>query len=107
MSGWIGVDFDGTLSHYEGWQGKGRFGEPVALMLDRVRAWIAAGKTVKIVTARAVDPEEVQYIKDWLDRYGLPQLEITDRKDFSMIELWDDRAIQVECNTGRRMDGTP
>jgi len=32
-------------------------------------------------------------------------LPLTCTKDYGMIELWDDRAVQVEMNTGRRMDG--
>lgn len=30
---------------------------------------------------------------------------ITNQKDYGMIELWDDRRVQVEPNTGRRVDG--
>ena len=29
------------------------------------------------------------------------ELEVTCTKDFGMIELWDDRAIRVEKNTGK------
>ncbi len=34
-SGWIGVDLDGTLAHYEGWNGANHIGEPLAPMLER------------------------------------------------------------------------
>lgn len=34
-------------------------------------------------------------------RQGLPDLEVTSEKDWLMIELWDDRAVHVEPNTGR------
>ena len=105
MRGWIGVDFDGTLSEYHGWQGVGRYGPPVPAMLDRVRVWLASGVTVKIVTARAVG--EAQHVQAWLEKHGLPGLEITVRKDFGMVELWDDRAVQVIPNTGERVDGKP
>ena len=40
-------------------------------------------------------------MQDWCEANGLPRLEVTDRKDYSMIELWDDRAVCVERNTGR------
>jgi hypothetical protein len=30
----------------------------------------------------------------------LPDLEVTNAKDMDMIELWDDRAVQVIPNTG-------
>ena len=101
VSGWIGVDFDGTLAEYHGWVPGGRFGDPVPAMLGRVKAWLADGVTVKIVTARAADPDEARRVQDWCERHGLPRLPVTDRKDFSMIELWDDRAVTVEFNTGR------
>lgn len=103
--GWIGVDFDGTLSVYEGWKGKGVFGPPVPLMLERIKSWLARGLRVKIMTARAADKQEAMAIQDWLEKFDLPRLEVTDRKDYSMIELWDDRAVQIERNTGRRVDG--
>ena len=41
--GWIGVDLDGTLARYEGWAGSHDMGEPIAAMVDRVRAWRAEG----------------------------------------------------------------
>jgi hypothetical protein len=27
--GWIGVDLDGTLAHYDGWKGIDHIGEPI------------------------------------------------------------------------------
>lgn len=101
MSGWYGVDLDGTLAHYEGWKGAEHIGEPVPAMMQRVRQWLSEGKQVKIVTARASDPHG--YVRQWLDSHGLDQVEVTDRKDFGMIELWDDRVVQVEKNTGREL----
>lgn len=105
MSGWIGVDLDGTLAEYGTWKGPDHIGAPIPRMMDRVRAWLAAGKTVKIFTARACIPDQVPPVRAWLERHGLAGLEVTNIKDFTMAELWDDRAIQVEMNTGRRMDG--
>jgi hypothetical protein len=101
-SGWIGVDFDGTLAEYHGWVPGGRFGMPIPAMLARVKAWLADGVTVKIVTARAADPDEARKVQAWCVEAGLGALEVTDRKDFSMIELWDDRAVRVRANTGER-----
>lgn len=101
VSGWIGVDLDGTLAQYNGWRGPDIIGDPIPAMLDRVKAWIAQGTTVKIFTARACVPEQVQPIRDWLEKHGIGGLEITNVKDFGMIELWDDRCIQVYPNSGR------
>lgn len=106
--GWIGVDLDGTLAEYHGWD-NGKIGEPVQLMLARVKEMIANGATVKIFTARvSVTPDrgDRKAIQDWLETHGLPRLEVTNVKDLHMIELWDDRAIQVTPNTGVRADGS-
>ncbi len=100
MSGWIGVDLDGTLAYYGGWKGADDIGEPIPAMLERVKRWISCGKEVKIFTARASVRSQILPIKLWLERHGLGDLEITNVKDFGMIELWDDRCIQVVTNTG-------
>lgn len=110
MSGWIGVDLDGTLAHYDGWKGIEHIGEPISAMLDRVKAWHYAGKTVKIFTARVscAEPERAEvigHIFRWLETHGLPPMEVTCVKDFGMVELWDDRCVQIVMNTGRRADG--
>ena len=69
-------------------------------MLVRVQKWIAEGRTVKIFTARASSPRQVVAIKEWLASCGLPDLEVTNVKDLHMIELWDDRCVQVTTNLG-------
>ena len=104
--GWIGVDLDGTLAEYDTWKGMSHIGKPVPKMVFRVKKWLAEGKIVKIFTARVSGPEfDVSIVHDWLEANGLPKLEVTNVKDFAMIECWDDRAVQVEENTGRRIDG--
>jgi hypothetical protein len=116
VSGWIGVDLDGTLAVYHGWNG-GEIGEPVPLMVERVKAWLAEGTQVKIMTARVsitggyslesnahadtqFADEQTKLIQDWCEKHIGQRLEVTCMKDFAMIELWDDRAIRVEMNTG-------
>ena len=98
--GWIGVDLDGTLAYYEGWRGLDYIGKPIPGIRARVLEWIEQGYRVKVFTARASVPEGVEPIKNWLAENGFPELEITSSKDFHMIELWDDRAIQVVTNSG-------
>lgn len=102
--GWIGVDLDGTLAFYDGYKGPEHIGDPIPLMEKRVKGWIAEGKPVKIFTARADDPVSCGYIKAWLLAWGFGDLEITNVKDMSMIQLWDDRCVQVVPNTGQSMD---
>lgn len=103
MSGWIGVDLDGTLAKYEGWNG-GLIGEPIPLMVDRVKAWLANGKEVRIFTARVgglrLDTEQIAAIEGWCRQHIGCTLPITATKDYGMIELWDDRCVQVIPNTG-------
>lgn len=108
---WHGVDLDGTLAKYDGWQGPEHIGEPVPQMVRRVKTWLAAGEQVRIVTARVSVPEQEQvarrHIQAWCLVHIGVELPVTDRKDFGMIDLWDDRAVRVEKNTGRRMDNEP
>lgn len=104
--GWIGVDLDGTLALYDHWRGIEHIGAPIKLMADRIRAWHLDGREVRIFTARVAvgEPERSQVIatiKAWLRANDLPDLEVTNVKDFGMIELWDDRAVGVIFNTGR------
>lgn len=105
MSGWIGVDLDGTLAHYTGWN-DGKIGEPIPLMAERVRKWIVNGEDVRIFTARVGRPgeeseQERKRIQDWTEEHFGVRLPVTATKDFAMVELWDDRAIRVEMNTGK------
>lgn len=94
---------DGTLAHYEGWKGVGHIGEPVPEMVERVKAWLAEGVTVKVFTARCFgdDPEVLGPIREWCRKHVGQELEVTCTKDFAMVELWDDRCVAVETNTGR------
>ncbi len=99
--GWIGVDLDGTLAFNEAYSPMNKIGDPVPLMLKRVKNLIKQGYRVKIFTARAQDSDQVLLIRKWLLQNGLPSLEITNLKDYNMIKLFDDRAVQVERNTGK------
>lgn len=109
-SGWFGVDLDGTLAEYHGWNG-GLIGDPIPKMALRVRSWLAQGVDVRIFTARASDLNElrrersVKEIQDWTEQHFGRRLPVTATKDFAMVELWDDRAVQVIPNTGMRADG--
>ncbi len=117
MSGWHGIDLDGTLAHYDGWKGPDHVGEPVAPMLARVKRMLAEGKDVRILTARVAnldldvrDPSDHDRVADaeaslaaiqaWCLKHLGRELPVTCRKDFGMIEAWDDRAKQVMPNVG-------
>lgn len=109
--GWIGVDLDGTLAEHTNNYQDDIVGKPIPRMLFRVRQWVSMGIEVRIFTARASNSNphrdvSIKAIKKWCLLYVGQELTITAEKDFSMVSLWDDRAIQVESNTGRiRADG--
>lgn len=102
---WTGVDLDGTLAHFDRMSSYDKIGEPVPAMLALVKKMINNGIRVKIFTARAQDPEQLLIIQKWLKRNGLPELEITNTKDYHTQRIYDDRCIQVERNTGRLIVG--
>lgn len=111
--GWIGVDLDSTLAMDPNPGGE-LIGPPIDRMVLRVKHWITKGITVKICTARAAKSShynerdraiEMKAIEDWCLLHIGVVLPITNEKDYQMIELWDDRAVQVIPNTGKRADG--
>jgi hypothetical protein len=107
---WIGVDLDGTLAHYDphDWRGEDHIGEPIPAMVERVKAWLAEGKEVRIFTARMSGDSRDDIrrfrietlIGDWCKQHIGRRLRATNEKDYGMVELWDDRAVQVIPNTG-------
>lgn len=109
-SAWVGVDFDGTLARYDGWKGPEHIGEPIPTMVEYVKDLLDRGVTVKIVTARAatsriLEDEElyekvITGIRQWCKKHIGQYLEVTAEKDFGMLFLLDDRAIQITPNTG-------
>lgn len=129
---WVGVDLDGTTLTYDNWVGWNVFGRPIEPMIDRIRAWIAAGIEVRIVTARIGLPFAVQdgkpiyskelknkclvtgklysdhmmqiAVQDALEQIAcLPRLVVQCYKEVTMMEFYDDRAIQMVPNTGRTL----
>lgn len=113
---WIGVDLDGTLATYERGDynklGPYVFGDPIWSMVERIQKWCAEGIKVKIVTARhsggrdpVHDQSLAEAIAEWTFTYIGHKLEVTNAKDGFMHELWDDRAVAVETNTGRVLGG--
>lgn len=118
--GWIAVDLDGTVAMYSE-RTFPEIGVPIPKMINRIKGWLELGRDVRIFTAR-VGPstdEQVQavglsgcrtqeqwlayqrtLIENWCHAHIGAILPITATKDFNMVELWDDRAVQVLTNTG-------
>ena len=96
----IGVDLDGTLAKYDGWKGISWIGEPIQPIVDAALNKEKEGYEIIILTARAGDSRSIPIIKNWLRNHNLPDWRITDRKDSSMKEIWDDLAKTVKLNQG-------
>jgi len=110
QEGWIAVDLDGTLAEFHKYDPKDHsIGKPVPKMLERVKKWLDEGRDVRLMTARAAADEDrdvhLRLIKEWMLEHLGRTIPITCSKDQHMIELWDDRAVQVVPNTGERADG--
>jgi hypothetical protein len=109
-AGWIGVDLDGTLARYDGWVSAVHIGAPIEDMVARVKRWLSEGKEVRIFTARVSHDGTTKRMHEALQArmaierwskevFGL-ELPITNQKDYGMVELFDDRCVQVVANTG-------
>jgi len=98
---WIGIDLDGTLAFYDEWRGIEHIGEPIKPMIEFVKDLVSQKKNIKIFTARASNLQSIPYIHKWLKENNLPEFEVTNKKDFGMIMLYDDRCVQVIMNSGK------
>lgn len=98
--GWIGVDLDGTLAHYDRYRGDEHVGAPIDGMVTRVRQWLDEGKDVRLFTARSPHPA----VRKWMKEHLGQVLPITNTKDHHMQVLYDDRAVQVKRNAGITRD---
>ena len=107
----VAVDFDGTLSHYEHFEGPDILGPPITEMVEKVKALIAEGVQVTIFTAR-VNPNSGSYqdalsatlayvaIVEWSKEHLGMVLPVTHEKSREWEHIIDDRAIAVIRNTG-------
>ena len=102
---WIGVDLDGTLAEYDGWQGASHIGDPIEGTVKLVRGWLEMGLDVRILTARVTHPAaEKERIRDYVEAWCLQhlgkRLPVTGVKGWQCAFFLDDRAIQVVPDTG-------
>ena len=113
---WVAVDFDGTLHYRLPGAQLEELGPPVKKMVARVKKWLSEGKQVKLLTARVSDapkrelaPEDVPayvahqrlILAEWCKEHIGQELPMTASKDVYMYQLWDDRAVAIEGNTGK------
>jgi len=94
----IAVDFDGTICHYDTWEGPGWVGDPIPGALRFLRTLKARGYDIWIFSARAVDPEGFGAIHKWLVQHGVRDIVegITHEKQYRFWYFVDDRAIHFD-----------
>lgn len=108
---WVGFDLDGTLATYDKFISWDHIGEPITAMVDKVKELLGKGIKCKILTARASEESRSlnnitfqqieRVIKDWCAKHIGQELEVVSEKGALMIAFYDDKAIQVEMNTGK------
>ena len=81
-------------------------GKPVPKMVKRVRIWLEMGYRKNCHRPGTKSRIFIPPIHEWLF-HELPELEVTNAKDMDMIELWDDRCVQVVPNTGNPVGPNP
>jgi hypothetical protein len=116
-NGWIGFDLDMTTAEYHPGDynkyGASHIGKPIPRTVDRIIRYIQEGYECRILTAR-LDPNNdeprettIRRIQEWCEKHIGYVLPVTDKKDFNMIALFDDRAIGVVPNTGEIIGEEP
>ena len=107
----IAVDLDRTLAYYDGWRGPLHIGHPIPAMVRCVQEHLMKGDTVTIFSARihddpktGVTAEQVKKaISDWSENAVGVRLDATNIKLDTFDRIYDDIAIQVVPNKGRRV----
>tara|TARA_Y100000310_G_scaffold324189_1_gene385751 strand:- start:8013 stop:8987 length:975 start_codon:yes stop_codon:yes gene_type:complete len=111
-NGWVGFDLDGTLAHYTEFVSMEDIGPPIPAMIRVVRRLIVLGHDVRVVTGREASaaqesPEALERLRltvaSWTAENIGTALALS-QKDHKMVALFDDRAVQVESNTGRLLE---
>lgn len=93
----IAIDFDNVIHQYdEGWKGGELYGRPIAGAIEALNKLRTRVDEVYILTARAIDEQSADAVRDWLDTAGVKYahgLEISNVKKPATVYI-DDRAIR-------------
>ena len=107
---WVGFDLDGCLAKHESGDGVDKIGDPILPVVILLKEE-AKNYEVRIMTARVcslMGVEEIRkqtrMIQDWCEVFIGFRPRVTSEKDYEMIRLYDDRARQVQTNTGRLIE---
>lgn len=90
------VDLDDTLAKYVGPSGNTEIGPPNIEILGVVHYLRELGFEIRLFTARAGFPSEVDKIEEWLTKHKLEWMAITNVKDHGAIAIIDDKAVPVK-----------
>jgi hypothetical protein len=85
---------------------------PVEKMVNRVKTWLANGEKVTIFSAAANptndwDGRIARGMGDWSEKHIGVRLPVTGIKEESFDDMWDDKAVALEPNTGKRLSKKP
>lgn len=95
----IAIDFDGTITQYEGWKGWEHTDPPIEGAIAFIKA-LSQIDDVVIFSVRAGYDEGKKAIQEWVDENGLTDhiKGITAKKLPQFIVMIDDRGIRFENN---------
>lgn len=107
----IAVDLDRTLAYYDNWRGPLHIGHPIPAMVRCVQDHLAKGDYVTVFSARIHDDEKTgitaeqvkKAIGDWTEANVGVRLDATNIKLHTFDRIYDDIAVQVVPNTGKRV----
>lgn len=88
----ISIDFDGVLSHYNGWKGVDVLGDPIKGAKEFILMIKNSGFTPIIFTTR-----KPELIKNWLKKFEFLDLEVSNVKYPSIVYI-DDRCVKFNGN---------
>ncbi len=110
--GYVDCDLDGSLvkNDVELPFTMGKIGSPINKSIERIQRHIHNGDDVRIFTARAEYTGQdrelmIEKINQFCEEHFGKRLPITNRKSVWSRIIYDDIAIQLEPNTGERIDG--
>ncbi len=105
----ICIDFDGVISDYRGYFGKGKFGSPIEGVREAINELYEEGWKIIIHTTRS----ETEQIKRYLEVNGIPyhfvnhnpensKLDLSPHKPIADVYL-DDRAVRFEGEWNKKL----
>lgn len=107
----IACDLDRTLAYYDGWRGPLHIGHPIPAMVRCIQEHLKKGEHVTIFSDRIHDDEKtgvtadqiIKAIGDWTEVNVGVRLDATNVKSHTFDRIYDDIAVQVVPNTGKRV----